>query len=75
MHPVYQSWVIAGKRCLKLTVQLPEAVIKAASASSPGGSWVSFFSSLVVFLVLCLGRGKREGWYLCSATALFLAFK
>lgn len=41
MHPVYQSWVIAGKTCLKVTSQLPEVVIKAAffssSASIPGG--------------------------------------
>lgn len=77
MHPVYQSWVIAGKRCLKLTSQLPEVVIKGASvsafASSPGGKLDFFFFFLVVFLVLCLRRGKREGSFLFSATVLFLA--
>lgn len=84
MHPVYQSWVIAGKRLFKLSSQLPEVVIKAASvsafASSPGGFYLFFFSLLpCTFFCALLGekKGKREGSYLCSATALpgFLALK
>ena len=60
MHPVYQSWVIAGKRCLKLTSQLPEVVIKAASvsasASSPGGG----LGGVLPCSFSCALLGKRK---------------